>query len=167
MRDRLNLRTKGKSCRICSPADRNSDVAEPRESHHNIVLWPQCGTSPGAPHRPPVFAQWAQLPHGPLTSSSAPIRSHRPPSYRGPALVRESAAWGQSTSRTLSPLPDIQENRTGSPRTESPSLMTCMLSGSEVVEEGGVLSEGSYTKGLCDENCERRSVRNIKNMETD
>lgn len=45
--------------------------------------------------------------------------------------------------------------------------MTCMLSGSEVVEEGGVLSEGSYTKGLCDENCERRSVRNIKNMETD
>lgn len=108
IRDRLNLRTKGKSCRICSPADRNCDVAEPREFHHNIALWAWCGTLPEAPYRPLVFAEWAWLPHGLLTSSSTPIRRHPPPSYRTRALVRYSTAWGQSTSRTLSPLPDIQ-----------------------------------------------------------
>lgn len=48
---------KNRVFRICSPADRSSDVAEPTEFHHNIVLWPLCGTLPRAPHRPSVFAE--------------------------------------------------------------------------------------------------------------
>lgn len=55
--------------RICSTADRSSDVAEAKLLHRNVVLWPQCGTLPEAPHRPSVFTEWAWLPHRPLTSS--------------------------------------------------------------------------------------------------
>lgn len=94
---------KRKPCRICSSVDRNSDVSVPREFYHNIVLWPQCGTAPGASHWPSVFAEWAWLPRGPLTSSSTPIRSHLCP---GSAAKPWSAvgARGQSTSLTVDKL---------------------------------------------------------------
>lgn len=102
---------KERSGMICSSVDRNCDVAEARDFYHNIVLWPWCGTLPGARHRPSVFTEWAQLPCGQQTSSSIPLPlQQKPPSssattqaWSGRALPGASLPAGptDATSRHL------------------------------------------------------------------
>ena len=122
-----------------------------RVSPQHCSLAPVWDIAQGSP--PALSVRWMSM-TSPRTTDKLlhrpPHQKHSPSQPLKPSLGQSGSCLGPVYRPDPVALPDIQGNKTSSPRTECPSLMTHItVCGSEVQEYAGVVWVGSFIKGFC------------------